>query len=68
MNPGPTAFTRIPRVAFSSAAARVRPITPCLEATYADEVGIATWPRIEARLMITPPSPFSMAGICTFMA
>ena len=33
MGPGQTAFTRIPRVAYSRAAVRVRPMTPCLEAT-----------------------------------
>ena len=33
MGPGQTALTRIPRVAYSRAAVRVRPTTPCLEAT-----------------------------------
>jgi hypothetical protein len=33
MNPGPTALTRTPRGAYSSAAVLVRPTRPCLAAT-----------------------------------
>jgi len=60
--PVTSAFTRTPWPAHSSAAARVRPTTPCLAATYAAMPGTPTTPASAALLTIAPPPDASIAG------
>ena len=57
---GPTQLTRTPRSAQSIAAARVRPSTPCLAATYATMESRATTENMEAMFTIDPPPLASM--------
>ena len=55
--PGQTALTVIParpRIPISAATVRVRPMTACFDAQYAEFVGLAYLPEMEAMLMIRP--------------
>src|SRR5215469_14938011 len=54
VTPGAMALTRMPVPPSSSAAARVRPCTACLAATYALLSGIAAAPSIEEVLTMAP--------------
>src|SRR5579859_160297 len=64
--PGHTAFTRIPRAAYSSAATFVSPTTPCLAALYAPPKP-PTRPAMDAVLTIAPARWVSMWVISTCM-
>src|SRR5262245_47226337 len=65
--PGATAFTRIPCVAYCSAALFVRPETPCFVATPATGPAAPTSPPTEPLFTIAPPPRFSISGISYFM-
>src|SRR5262249_45234383 len=66
-NPGATAFTRIPWVAYCSAADLVRPDTPCLLATLAIGPATPTRPTAEPLFTIAPPPRFNISGTSYFM-
>src|SRR3954451_17216358 len=65
--PGQTAFTRIPSLAYSTAAFFVRPPMPCLLAVYALSSRTARSPAFEDVLTIAPPPSSSMRRIWCFI-
>src|SRR6516164_11308646 len=65
--PGATAFTRIPCVAYCRAADLVRPVTPCLDATFATAPGAPMRPVTEPLFTMAPFPRFNISGISYFM-
>src|SRR6266446_8877736 len=66
--PGHTAFTRIPDLAYSSAAVFVNPTTPCLLALYTpDRLQEPTKPMMDAVLTMAPPPCVHIWIISYFM-
>jgi hypothetical protein len=67
--PGQTALTRMPSWAYSIAAVRVRPMTPCLLALQGEAFGEPRSASVDATLTIAPPSPCArIAGISARIA
>ncbi len=64
--PGQTALIRTPALMYSSAAARVRPMTPCLLATYAGSPANPTRPAPDDVFTIEPPPWATIGGISCF--
>ncbi len=62
-----TAFTRIPRIAYSSTAALVRPETPCLVATLPTATPEPTCPTTEPLFTMAARCRLTISGISYFM-
>src|SRR4051812_33565477 len=67
VQPGASALTRMLRPAFSMAATRVSPSTPCLEAAYAHMAPGPVSAATDAVLQMTPPLERRISGNSYFI-